>query len=341
MRCFGGKPFLVAVLLEFAVLSLAMGLFAQSVGQLPAVSAPTSSQNLASNPLAGGSSSVQTAPGSHSLPYVISPHDLLDISVYEVPELSQKVRVDLQGNVDLPLVNYVHLAGLTIDDAQLTLQDALKSGNFMTHPHVEISILEYGSGAEVMGEVARPGIYPVPGSRPLLDLLIAAGGTTGNAGRTVLITHKDSPGAHQIVQLSSDPKKAMDANVDVFQGDTVLVTKAGIVYVVGEVIAPSGFVLDDRSDYTAVKILAMAHGPTKLAKLSQARLVRRTPEGLTEIPIALDKIIAAKTPDVKVQADDILFVPLSKGKSVEYQSLNAIVSFTTSIGVLAATHGLY
>jgi polysaccharide export outer membrane protein len=257
-----------------------------------------------------------------------------------VPELSQKVRVSSQGEIDLPLVNYVHVAGLTIDEAQLSVQNALKAGNFMTHPHVEISILEYGSGANVMGEVARPGIYPVAGSRRLLDLLTAAGGVTSTAGKEVEITHKDSPKVHQLVQLSNNPKKAMDADVDVYQGDTVIVTRAGVVYVVGEVLSPSGFLLDDRSDYTVVKVLAMAHGPTKIAKMGQARIVRRTQQGLTEIPVPLDKIIAQKTPDVPVQADDILFVPASTGKQVGYASINIATGLVGAVGVVAATRGI-
>ena len=113
----------------------------------------------------------------------------------------------------------------------------------------------------------------------------------------------------QTVFLSHDPKKDMEANVPVYQGDTIMVSKAGMIFVVGEVVSPSAFIMESKSGYTALKALAMAHGPTRLAKLSQAIVVRQTPDGVKQISVPLDKIAQSKAPDTELLADDILLVP--------------------------------
>ena len=108
--------------------------------------------------------------------YRIAPGDTLDITVYGAPDLSQKVRVTSNGEAYLPLVNYVHVAGLNVEEAQGVVEQALKKGNFLTTPHVSIFVAEYASGVVVMGEVMRPGIYPVTASKGLLfDILTQSG----------------------------------------------------------------------------------------------------------------------------------------------------------------------
>src|ERR1017187_1332700 len=170
--------------------------------------------------------------------YVVSSGDLLEVSVYGVPDLTQKTRVNSDGDINLPLVNSVHVGGLHLEDAQSKIEQALREGNYVKNPHVTLLVTEYGSGAEVMGEVARPGIYPVLGSRRLFDILSAAGGTTSTAGRTVVIANRANH-TQRTVLLTNDPQKIMDADVFVYQGETIFVAHAGVIYVVGEVLAPS------------------------------------------------------------------------------------------------------
>lgn len=274
-----------------------------------------------------------TVPNSDQAHYQISPGDTLDITVFGAPDLSQKVRVTSTGEAYLPLVNYVHVAGLNVQDAQAAVENALKNGNFLTSPHVSIFVVEYASGVVLMGEVAKPGIYPVTASKGMLfDVLTEAGGTTPTAGQTVTITHR-ADGVQQTVFLSHDPKIAMEANVPVYQGDTIMVSKAGMIFVVGEVLSPSAFIMESKSGYTALKALAMAHGPTRLAKLSQAIIVRQTPDGVKQIPVPLDKIARSKAPDTELMADDILMIPLNHAKSAAFQA----VSMAQSLAMFGAT----
>ena len=295
-----------------------------SPNKSPAVSSPTSPV-----PTAVDAKPEVTVPNSEQAYYKISPGDSLDIAVFGAPDLSQKVRVTSNGEAYLPLVNYVHVAGLDVQEAQTAIENALKKGNFLTSPHVSIFVSEYASGIVVMGEVVKPGIYPVTASKGMLfDILTEAGGPTPTAGQVVTITHRGDT-EQQTVFLSHDPKKAMEANVPVYQGDTIMVSKAGMIFVVGEVVSPSAFIMESKSGYTALKALAMAHGPTRLAKLSQAIVVRQTPEGVTQIPVPLDKIARSKAPDTELLADDILLVPLNHAKSAAFQA----VSMAQSVAV--------
>jgi polysaccharide export outer membrane protein len=269
--------------------------------------------------------------------YVVSPGDLLEISVYGVPDLTQKTRVNGDGDINLPLVNTVHVGGMHLEDAQSRIEQAFREGNYVKNPHVTLLVVEYGSGAEVMGEVARPGIYPVLGSRRLYDILSAAGGTTSNAGRAVVIANRANQ-TQRTVLLTNDLEKVMDADVFVYQGETVFVSRAGVIYVVGEVLQPSAFVMENKTEYTALRAIAMAHGPTKVARLSQVTIIRRNGDGVLQIPVALDKIARSKAPDVKLLPEDILYVPTNKGKLVAVQAAQIALSVGTSAAIWSIPH---
>ena len=110
---------------------------------------------------------------------------------------------------------------------------------------MSIFVKEYATGGiSVLGEVQKPGIYPLLGHRTLLDAISAAGGTTPKAGKTVSITHRDRPNSPEIIMLSRDEGETM-SNEAVRPGDTVAVSKAGMVYVVGDVKEPTGIIMDN------------------------------------------------------------------------------------------------
>jgi polysaccharide biosynthesis/export protein len=268
--------------------------------------------------------------------YVISPGDVLDVSVLGIPDLSQKSAVNSSGDIYMPQINYVHVAGMHVEDAQAVVEQAYIKKNIIKIPHVAIGIASYSSGVVLMGEVGRPGIYPIVGSGRLFDILAEAGGTTPSAGQIVTITQKDST-TPQTVFMTSDPTQLLQANVPVQQGDTIIVSKAGVIYVVGEVLAPSGFLMDEKGQYSVMKAVAMAHGTTKFAKPSKARIVRRTPEGQTEIQVPLDKILVSEAPDIPMQSNDILFIPSSKGKQFAARAADVAVALASGV----AFYGIY
>ena len=260
--------------------------------------------------------------------------DLLDITVFGVPDLSQKTRVTSSGDVYLPLVGYVHLDGLTIPEAQSAIEQKLIEGKYLNEPHVTIFVAEYATGVSVLGEVQHPGIYPIFGSRRLFDVISAAGGLTDRAGRVVTISHRDKPQEPQTVTFDPDPTKNTTTNVEIVQGDTIVVTKAGVIYVVGEVQQPSGFLMEASQNFTVLKALALAHGPGRYAKLDSSKVIRKSADGsYKEIPVALRKILDAKEKDLPMQADDILFVPASGGKRAAEQTMNSILGIASGLAL--------
>jgi polysaccharide export outer membrane protein len=262
--------------------------------------------------------------------------DLIEISVFGVPDLSSKTRISGSGDVYLPLIDYVHIADLTTDEAQELIQKRLEDGGFVRGPHVSIFVNESASQAITLaGEVNHPGPYPAIGERRLFDLISAAGGLSDKAGRNVTIEHRGDRGRKVELQLSSNLAEDTQNNVDVFPGDTIIVSRAGIVYVVGDVNRPSGFRIEDNA-LTVLKALALAGGGTRTSALNRTRILRQTPSGIQEIPVNLKKILYAKAPDMALVKGDVLFIPGSSAKAAAYRTADAAMSLSTSLAIVAA-----
>jgi polysaccharide export outer membrane protein len=261
--------------------------------------------------------------------------DLIEVSVFGVPDLATKTRISGSGDIYLPLIDYVHVADLTTDEAQKLIQKRLEDGGFVRGPHVSIFVDESASQAITMiGEVNHPGPYPAIGDRRLFDLISAAGGLSDKAGRVVTIEHRDDPEHKVEIQLSQNLAEDTQNNAEVLPGDTIIVSRAGIVYVVGDVQHPSGFMIEDTS-LTVLKALALAGGSTRTSSLNKTKILRQGPNGVQEIPIELKKVLYAKAPDVPLVKGDILFVPGSSAKAAAYRTADAAVSLSTALGVVA------
>ena len=129
--------------------------------------------------------------------------------------------------------------------------------------------------------------------------------------------------------LSNDANESAKNNIEIFAGDTILVSRAGVVYVSGDVHKPGGVIMDNGSEMTVLQAMAMAEGANPTAALNKAKLIRRTPNGPMEIPLALKSMFASKAPDLPLQAEDIIFVPNSAAKSAGKRSLDAIIQAAT------------
>jgi polysaccharide biosynthesis/export protein len=269
-----------------------------------------------------------------AVPLRLGVGDLLDISVYNVPELNTKARISNTGDIYLPLIDYIHVADLSLEEAQALIAKRLEDGGFLKNPHVTVFINEYASQAvTILGEVQKPGPYPMMGERRLYDLISAAGGLTEKAGRTVTISHRNKPNEPQTIRLAEGLAQTSESNVPIQPGDTIVVRRAGIVYVVGAVVKPSGFLMDNDS-LTVLKVIALAGGTTRTAKLNGAKLLRKTPEGLQETGLSVKKILQLKSPDLPLQAEDILFIPTSAGKAAAYRGTEAILSAATALTIV-------
>jgi polysaccharide export outer membrane protein len=259
--------------------------------------------------------------------------DLVEMTVYDVPELTGKTRVSSSGDIYSALIGPTHVAGLTTEEAAGLIQKRLSA--FLKDPYVSLFVAEYASqGASLLGEVAKPGVYPVMGDQHLFDLISASGGLTERAGHSVTITHRSDPDKPVTLPLSRNLSDDAQINVKVFPGDTIVVRKAEIVYVVGDVGRPSGLLMD-ASGLTVLQAVALAGGTTRTAKLSDVKILHKSPSGMVETQVHLKKILQAKAPDLALEANDILIVPSSAGRILAGRTLEAAIQAATLVSVAA------
>ncbi len=240
----------------------------------------------------------------------IGPGDLLSVEVFDVPELKQEIRVSDRGDADLALLGSMHLSGLTPEEAADRIVTELRRRQLVVAPQVTLQIREYATqGVAVSGEVRKPGVYPVLGPRSLVQILSEAGGLTEIASSVLVIQHRGGE------QHTVGAKDLAAADLFLEPGDTVLVPRAGIAYLVGDVGRSGGYVMNDNGQLSIAQLVAVGGGLLPTAKASHARLVRKTASGRDEIEIDVKKILKGRAPDLALQPDDILFVPNSALRS--------------------------
>lgn len=249
----------------------------------------------------------------------IGPGDLLHVQVFNTPELEQHPRVSESGDAQLEFLGDVHLSGMTPEEAANQIQHQLIAKQLVLHPQVTVSIDQYATQAvSMMGEVHKPGAYQITAPRTVIDMLALAGGVTPAADRIITIKRRGQDGKKITYFLSNNANAALDKNVLVYPGDTVLVEKAGIVYVLGDVRSPGGYVMDDnQSKLTVLQMIAHAGGFNKTAVPSHARLIRKKPDGsFDETNIQIAKMQKGKEPDTALEPGDIVYVPFSYIKGI-------------------------
>jgi polysaccharide export outer membrane protein len=264
----------------------------------------------------------------------LGPGDLIEVSVYNVPELASKVRVSNSGDIYLPLIDYVHVDGLTQEEAQTLIQKRLQDGGFVRSPHVAIFVDEAASqGVTVIGEVTKPGIYRDVADHKLYEVISEAGGFSASASRKIAVIRRNQPDPIRI-DLPRNLADDLSGNIDILPGDTISVPRAPIIYVVGDVGRPSGLLVDNGT-LTVLQALALAGGTNHTAKLGGARIIRKGAAGMTETRVEIKKMLEAKAPDVTLQADDILFIPVSAGRVVAGRTFEAAMAMATAVSIYA------
>ena len=274
----------------------------------------------------------QQAPGNGqaSATIKIGPGDLLEITVFDVPEMAQQVRVGADGKAELELLGNTALAGLTAQEAAETIARELRDREFLRRPQVNVLVKEFASqGVSVMGEVQHPGVYQVLGTRSLLDVISMAGGLTNVADTRITVKRRGEADDKVTVKLKTDDADtSVSHDVQIYPGDLVVVPRAGIVYVLGDVNRPGGFVMQDSGKITLLEALAQAGGASKTASLKSAVLMRKSAQGYVTTKLDVSRIEHGQEPDLELGANDVLFVPSNKLKN----ALNSTQSVATSIG---------
>lgn len=270
-------------------------------------------------------------------PIRIGAGDLIELTMYENPDLSGRFRVDEKGDATIPLIGTVHLEGDTAEEAASIIEKRFVEAQILqpAESHATVFLSEYATqGITVSGEVKAPGVYPALGVRMLNDVITAAGGVTMTASSKVLITHKGDSGNPITADFNPSALKPVIPNIQIFPGDTVMVPRAGIVYVAGNVARPGVYVLDGRQDLTVEEAMALAGGSGRAAAIKRAQLVRTLDDGRKEaITIPVNLIYKGKAPDVALKDGDILYVPTSTGLLITEQAITSGLQLGTQFAI--------
>ncbi len=265
--------------------------------------------------------------------YLLGPNDLLAVSVYDFPDLSRELRISEDGLISLPLLKESILAaGRSRKELEQAIAAALQAQGIVNSPQVTVFIKEYRARVvTVVGAVRAPMAYHLMGPTPLVELISRAGGLTDDAAEEITLTV--GAAAHKLpvkALLDGEPT----ANVLLQGGETVHVPRAGIVYVVGAVRRPGGFVLRSQQPLTVVKALALAEDLKPTAAREKAVIVRSLAgRQKQEIPVDLKRILARKADDPVLQANDVLFVPDSTGKKALWRGIESAIGIGSSLVV--------
>ncbi len=266
---------------------------------------------------------------------LIGSGDMLHVTVFDTPELEQHARVTDDGNVPLMFLGNVHVAGLTPEAASRTIEAGLKAGQYLKLPQVTVTIEQYGTqGVLVIGEVKNPGNYQIDTSRPVLDVLSLAGGLGELANRHIMIERRGT-GERVAYFVSNNPEEAFDHSVLVHPGDKVMVPKAPVAYMLGDVNKPGGYAFtNNNSELTALQMVALAGGTPPTARPAVAKLIRRNGDGYTQTQIQLSDMQKGKIADIQLQPDDVIYIPYSYMKNLAV-NISAVVGAAASASIYA------
>jgi polysaccharide export outer membrane protein len=264
---------------------------------------------------------------------LIAPGDLLHIHVADTPEMEADARVTDRGMVPIVGIGEVTLAGLTPSDAATAVHDKLIDRHYLNHPQVSINVVEFATQqVSVIGEVKTSGAYEITTPRPILDVLALAGGLTPEADRHILIERKGDPQNPLDYYVSNNGQQAIERQVMVDPGDTIVVSRSGIVYILGDVTRPGGYVMsNNESQLTLLQGLALAGGVSRAAKQGHAHLIRQKPGGgYSDTELSVGDVQKGKRPDLALLPGDVLYLPFSYARNL---------ATTGAAGVAASTAG--
>jgi polysaccharide export outer membrane protein len=265
----------------------------------------------------------------------IAPGYLLAMDVFDVPDFSGlSLRVDPNGNVSIPSAGMVHVAGDTVSEAQAAIQAKLVDQQILVRPQVQLNVLQYASGSvSVLGEVQSPGRIQMLAPRSLADVLALAGGETIAAGNDIEIQQPDAGGAARVLHVSYTQEQSSSKlqRIIIHPGDSVFVHKAGVLYVLGAVTKPGGYLMVNGGALDVLQALSLAGGTTLEAAMGGIRIYRPSDGTYREVKVHLSRITKGEDPELKLQLNDVLYVPRSKLKTTLVDGSYLVGSSITSV----------
>ena len=283
--------------------------------------------------------------------YVLGPDDQVVVQVLDLEEIKgdHPILVDMQGNIRLPIVGRLHVAGLTVEQIEAALRQRLSA--VLKDPEVTVLIAGFRSHpVSVLGSVRTPGVVQIVGKKSLSEVLSMAGGANPDAGNSIVITRRKEVGPLPLPQSKLDDsqqfyvaqvnlKSLVEAsnpgeNIPIESGDVISVPKGEMIYVLGAVPKAGGYVLNERETITVLQAISMAGGLDRFANQKSISILRPKP-GVTDrqqILVDVKAMLAGKGKDVPLLANDVLFVPISGRKAATVRTIETAIGMGSSIG---------
>jgi polysaccharide biosynthesis/export protein len=256
--------------------------------------------------------------------------DIVEVQIFDAPEYSVRMPVSAAGQIAIPYAGLFHIEGMTSIEAANAIAKLFVQNQILRDPRVIVTTEQFGYSVTVMGEVKSPGIYTLAGHKRLIDLLTEAGGTTTAAGHVIEIFAPGSMKNPTTVLWDPTLRENENAELEIKTGETILVSRCGVVYVGGNVGRPGAFPLCESNHTTISEVIALAQG-AKPNSYSNKTLLLRTSENGTRVvqTVKLEDVLRGKKVDITMQPDDILFIPPSILKGAAKAALVAAIGFAT------------
>ncbi len=243
-----------------------------------------------------------SAPSVSSAEYAAGPQDVLEITVFGEADMSGKFPIEADGTFNFPLIGRVQGGGLTLRAIERELHDRLADG-YLQNPQVAVAVGQFRSQRIfIVGEVARPGTYPLTAQMTVIEALATAGSvSTSAAGHVVILRGSRTadearePGAPtEVLQIDLGALQtgSLAQNAVMRDGDVVVVPRAESIYVLGQVRSPGAYVMEKR-ETTVLQALALAGGVTDRASMSRIRIIRMVNGTKSEIKAGVNDSVRA------------------------------------------------
>jgi polysaccharide biosynthesis/export protein len=234
------------------------------------------------------------------------------------------------GEIAIPYAGLFHVEGMTSIEAAHAIAGLFVQQQILRDPRVIVTTEQFGYSVTVMGEVRNPGIYTLAGKKRLIDMLTQAGGVSDRAGHVIEIFPSGSMKSPQTVLWDPTLRENNNAELEIKTGETILVSRCGVVYVGGNVNRPGAFPLCDSNHTTLSEVIALAQG-ARPSSWSQRTLLLRSSDNGTRVvqKVKLEDVLRGRAVDITMQPDDILFIPPSVLKAASKTALTAAVGFAT------------
>jgi polysaccharide export outer membrane protein len=287
----------------------------------------------------------ENTPATGRLPhYILGPNDEISILSLHAEEIANKpIRITTSGDINLLMIGRIHVAGMTLEALEAEVTERLKA--YIRQPDVTINVTQFRSQpVSVFGAVGTPGVVQLEGRKTLIEVLSMAGGLKPEAGSRIRVTRKSewgpiplpavvTEGDYSVAEVnirSVEDATRPEDNIAILPNDVITVSRAEMVYVMGEVKKPGGFPLNDKRTISIIEALARAEGPGPTAKVKDSKIIREVADSnRIEIAVNLQDVLHGKAKDVMLQPNDILYVPTSYAKSTARRTLDTVIQMTT------------